>query len=122
MIRRRIKKSLNRNCNLMEANNYQDLAWQLGFNTMEMVNRMSNIEFKELSSEMLKTAKLVGEGPELSTQKEMYDAYSRCLRLMSYLQAVEEMGIITNAEYRDLEIQILSLTQRLQIMYKNALC
>lgn len=122
MIRRRVKKSLNRNCNLMEANNYQDLAWQLGFNTMEMVNRMSNIEFKELSSEMLKTAKLLGEGSELSTQKEMYDAYSRCLRLMSYLQAVEEMGIITNAEYRDLEIQILSLTQRLQIMYKNVQC
>lgn len=110
------------NCGMKESNNYQDLAWQLGFNTLEMVNRMSNAEFKELGDEMLRTARQVSGGVDLGTQKEMYDAYSRCLRLMSYLQAVEEMGIISSAEYRDFEIQILSLTQRLQQMYKSAQC
>ena len=50
---------------------------------------------------------------------EIYEAYQRCLRLMSYLQAVESMGLISAAEYRDFEIQILSLTQRLQSAYKS---
>jgi len=35
------------------------------------------------------------------------------------LQAVESMGLISAAEYRDFEIQILSLTQRLQTAYKT---
>jgi hypothetical protein len=55
----------------------------------------------------------------LATQGEIYEAYQRCLRLMSYLQAVESMGLISAAEYRDFEIQILSLTQRLQSAYKS---
>jgi hypothetical protein len=55
----------------------------------------------------------------LATQGEIYDAYQRCLRLMSYLQAVESMGLITASEYRNFEIQILSLTQRLQSAYKS---
>lgn len=106
------------NCGMKDTNNYLDMAWQLGFNTLEMVNRMNNREFKELGEEMLRTAKQVSCGEQLGTQTEMYDAYTRCLRLMSYLQAVEDMGIITAAEYKDYEIQILAITRRLQQMYK----
>ncbi|MCX8485043.1 MAG: hypothetical protein RL747_956 [Bacteroidota bacterium] len=106
----------------MEHKNYNDRAWELGYYTLEMVHRMSHSEFLTLGEAMLKTAKQVSDGVELTTQEEMYDAYGRCLRLMSYLQAVEEMGIISAEEYRHLEIQILALTNQLQSMYKKAQC
>ena len=95
------------------------MAWQLGINTIETVHRMKSAEFVKLGEEMLKAAKLIQSGAVLATQGEIYDAYQRCLRLMSYLQAVESMGLITAAEYRNFEIQILSLTQRLQSAYKS---
>ena len=77
-------------------------------------------EFVTLGEEMLKAAKLIQNGGALATQGEIDEAYQRCLRLMSYLQVVESMGLISAAEYRDFEIQILSLTQRLQSAYKTA--
>jgi hypothetical protein len=80
---------------------------------------MKSAEFVTLGEEMLKAAKLIQSGGVLATQGEIYEAYQRCLRLMSYLQAVESMGLISAAEYRDFEIQILSLTQRLQSAYKS---
>ena len=103
----------------MEKENYSDRAWELGYYTLEMANRMSQSEFMALGEEMMKTAKQVSP---MNTQQEIYDAYNRCLRLMSYLQAVEEMGIISSSEYRNLEIQILALTNQIQTMYKNAQC
>jgi len=106
----------------MENQNYSDRAWELGFHTLEMVNRMNRADFVSLGQEMMKTAKQVSAGGAVNTRAEMYDAYHRCLRLMSYLQAVEEMGIISAAEYRDFEIQILALTNQLQGMFKNAQC
>ena len=80
------------------------MAWQLGINTIETVHRMKSAEFVKLGEEMLKAAKLIQSGAVLATQGEIYDAYQRCLRLMSYLQAVESMGLITAAEYRNFEI------------------
>jgi hypothetical protein len=106
----------------MEKENYSDRAWELGYYTLEMANRMSQSEFMALGEEMMKTAKQVSQGGPMNTQQEIYDAYNRCLRLMSYLQAVEEMGIISSSEYRNLEIQILVLTNQIQTMYKNAQC
>jgi len=102
----------------MEIKSYEDMAWQLGINTIETVHRMKSAEFVALGEEMLKAAKLIQHGGVLANQGEIYEAYQRCLRLMSYLQAVESMGLISAAEYRDFEIQILSLTQRLQRAYK----
>ncbi|MEY4542007.1 MAG: hypothetical protein RL411_84, partial [Bacteroidota bacterium] len=103
----------------MEMKSYEDMAWQLGINTIETVHRMKSAEFVTLGEEMLKAAKQIQSGGVLATQGEIYEAYQRCLRLMSYLQAVESMGLISGAEYRDFEIQILSLTQRLQSSYKS---
>ncbi|MEY4041074.1 MAG: hypothetical protein EBR94_08300 [Bacteroidetes bacterium] len=103
----------------MEIKSYEDMAWQLGINTIETVHRMKSAEFVKLGEEMLKAAKLIQSGGVLATQGQIYDAYQRCLRLMSYLQAVESMGLISASEYRDFEIQILSLTQRLQSAYKS---
>jgi hypothetical protein len=106
----------------MEMESYKDRAWELGYHTLEMVNRMSHHDFITLGEEMMKTAKQVSSGGPINTKKEMYDAYHRCLRLMSYLQAVEDMGIITATEYKDLEIQILALTGQIQTMYKKVQC
>lgn len=106
----------------MENQSYSDRAWELGFHTLEMVNRMNRADFVLLGEEMMKTARQVSTGSPMNTREEMYDAYQRCLRLMSYLQAVEDMGIISSAEYRDLEIQILALTNQIQGMYKKAQC
>jgi hypothetical protein len=106
----------------MEQENYKDRAWELGYQTLELAHRMSNTEFCQLGEEMMKTAKLVGNGLKESNKQEIYDAYTRCLRLMSYLVAVEDMGIISSSEYRNFEIQLLSLTNRLQHLYKNSQC
>lgn len=106
----------------MENQSYSDRAWELGFHTLEMVNRMNRADFVLLVEEMMKTARQVSTGSPMNTREEMYDAYQRCLRLMSYLQAVEDMGIISSAEYKDLEIQILALTNQIQGMYKKAQC
>jgi hypothetical protein len=103
----------------MEIKSYEDMAWQLGINTIETVHRMKSSEFIQLGEEMLKAAKMIQHGGVMANQGEIYEAYQRCLRLMSYLQAVESMGLISAAEYRDFEIQILSLTQRLQSAYKS---
>lgn len=106
----------------MENQNYHDRAWELGYHTIEMANRMSAKDFISLGEEMMKTAKQVTTKSSMNTREEIYDAYNRCLRLMSYLQAVEDMGIISASEYRDMEIQILALTSHIQTMYKNVQC
>ncbi len=55
----------------MEHKNYNDRAWELGYYTLEMVHRMSHSEFLTLGEAMLKTAKQVSDGVELTTQEEM---------------------------------------------------
>jgi len=122
---KRKERTVNAHCvqiACMENQSYNDRAWELGYHTLEMVNRMSHRDFITLGEEMMKTAKQVSSGGPMNTQQEIYDAYHRCLRLMSYLQAVEDMGIITPSEYKDLEIQILALTGQIQSMYKKAQC
>lgn len=101
----------------MEISTYKDLVFQLGLATMKTVNRMPNAEFKQLGEEMLRVARTLND-QDHSTQMGIYDAYSRCMRLMSYLQAVEDMGIIDSEEFKHFEIQILSLTDKLQVLYK----
>ena len=63
----------------MEIKSYEDMAWQLGINTIETVHRMKSSEFVTLGEEMLKAAKLIQNGgalqPKVKSMKRISGVY-----------------------------------------------